>query len=93
MELQVKQEETRLESSSYVDPIGHVNSVAVSTDFCNNPVSTSMSVSNDSPLAVPFNVANYISLVPPFREKVVEAYFQAFEHSYGFKMCKLTGKA
>ncbi len=55
LELQVKSEETGLEKRLYVDPNINVNSVAISTDSGNNPVSASMSVLSDSPSAVPFN--------------------------------------
>ncbi len=68
------------------------NSVSVLTDSLNVP-STS-----------PFNVAKNIVIVPPFREKEVEAYFQAFERIASalkwptevwslMLQCKLTGKA
>ncbi len=103
LELQVKSEETGLENRSYVDPDINVNTVAVSTDF-GNPVPASMAVLSDSPSAVPFNVAKNIALVPPFREKEIEAYFLAFERiamalkwpieSWSLMLqCKLTGKA
>ncbi len=64
------------------------------------------SVSSDSlnsPSTFPFNVVKNIVIVPPFREKEVEAYFQAFERIASalkwptevwslMLQCKLTGK-
>ncbi len=80
-------------STTVIDDRGSIgNSVSVLTDTLNVP-STS-----------PFNVAKNIAIVPPFREKEVKAYFQAFERiASAFKwptevwslmlQCKLTGKA
>ncbi|KAI2655857.1 Retrovirus-related Pol polyprotein [Labeo rohita] len=104
LELQVKQE-TGVDNRSYVDPnAGNVNSVDVPTESVNNPVFASTSVLGDPPSAASFSVAKNIVLVPPFREKEVEAYFQAFERiamalkwpSEAWSLmlqCKLTGKA